>query len=157
MYKVLFVCTGNICRSPTAEGVFRHRVADAGLADRIAMDSVGTGSWHVGHPPDPRAIAAAEARGYDLTPLRGRQLRHDDFTDFDLLLAMDKGHYEHLLDRCPPDNISRIRLFLELVPETGRTNVPDPYFGDMSDYELSLDLIEAGTQAWLEHIATEIS
>lgn len=157
MYKVLFVCTGNICRSPTAEGVFRDRVADAGLSGRIETDSVGTGSWHIGHPPDPRAIAAAEARGYDLTPLRGRQLRHDDFTDFDLLLAMDKGHYDHLLDRCPPDNISRIRLFLELVPETGRTNVPDPYFGDMSDHELSLDLIEAGTQGWLEHIATEIS
>jgi len=157
MYKVLFVCTGNICRSPTAEGVFRHRIESAGLSDRIATDSIGTGSWHVGDPPDPRAVAAAEARGYDLTPLRGRQLRHDDFTDFDLLLAMDKGHYEHLVDRCPPDNLSRIRLFLELVPETGRTIVPDPYFGDMSDYELSLDLIETGTRAWLDHLRTKIA
>ena len=157
MYKVLFVCTGNTCRSPTAEGVFRHRVEAAGLADRIGTDSVGTGNQRVGDSPDPRAIEAARARGYDLTPLRGRQLQQEDFERFDLLLAMDRGHRDHLLALCPRDEVSRIRLFLELAPESGRSDVPDPYHGDMSDYELALDLIEQGTRAWLDHVEAAIA
>ena len=152
MYKILFVCTGNICRSPTAEGVFRQLVDAAGLAANIATDSVGTGSWHIGDSPDPRAVAAAKARGYDLTPLRGRQLQQGDFESFDLLLAMDQGHYDHLADRCPSGAIERIRMFLELTPDTGRTNVPDPYYGGMEDYELALDLIERGARAWLDRL-----
>lgn len=157
MYKVLFVCSGNTCRSPTAEGVFRHRINAAGLVERIAADSVGTGSRPVGDPPDPRAIEAARARGYDLTGLRARQLQQEDFTRFDLLLTMDRGHRDHLLAHCPRDKISRVRLFLELTPETGHSDVPDPYHGDMSDYELALDLIEQGTQAWLDHIEAAIA
>ncbi len=154
MFKVLFVCTGNICRSPTAEGVFRRMVEAAGLTAKIGTDSVGTGSWHVGDPPDRRAVTAARARGYDLTPLRGRQLHQNDFESFDLLLAMDRGHFEHMVDRCPTDKIERIRMFLEPAADTGRTNVPDPYYGDMQDYELALDLIERGARAWLDRLRT---
>lgn len=152
MYKVLFVCSGNTCRSPTAEGVFRHRVEAAGLAERIAVDSAGTGNRRVGNPPDRRALAAARARGYDLTSLRSRQLEPGDFARFDLMLAMDRGHFDHLVDRGPPDVGDRIRMFLELSPDTGRVSVPDPYFGDMADYERALDLIETGTAAWFDHI-----
>lgn len=156
MYKVLFVCTGNTCRSPMAEGVFRHKVMAAGLADRVAIDSAGTGHRRVGDPPDPRAIAAAGERGYDLTALRGRQLCEDDFTAFDLLLAMDRGHFDHMADRVSGDGANRIRMFLELSPETGLTSVPDPFAGDATDYERALDLIETGTDAWFEHIRTAI-
>ncbi len=145
---VLFVCTGNICRSPTAEGVVRERLAEAGLAARVTVDSSGLEGWHAGEPPDPRAIACAAARGYDLSAQRARQFDRADFGRFALILGMDRGHVAALRARQGGSAISPIRLFLDFLPpgdpQFGR-DVPDPYYGDRRDYELSLDLIERGT------------
>jgi protein-tyrosine phosphatase len=150
---ILFVCTGNICRSPTAEGVARQRLAEAGLAARVAVDSAGLTGWHAGDPPDPRAIACAAARGYDLTPQRARAFEQADFGRFALILGMDRGHISDLRARQRTDSASTIHLFLDFLaagdPQFGR-DVPDPYYGDMSDYELSLDLIERGTPGLIE-------
>ena len=150
---VLFVCTGNICRSPTAEGVARDRLAEAGLAARVAVDSAGLEGWHAGDPPDPRAIACAIARGYDLTPQRARQFGRADFGRFTLILGMDQGHVRALRGQRPSDASGQVRLFLDFLPpddpQLGR-DVPDPYYGDASDYELSLDLIERATPRLIE-------
>ena len=161
MYRVLFVCTGNICRSPTAEGVFRHQVREAGLEHAIATDSVGLGGWHVGEPPDARAVGAARRRGIDLSDIRARQLTAGDFTRFDLLLAMDRGHYRDLSRRCPADRADRVRMFLEAAPgETApggiATDVPDPYYGAAADFEHALDLIEAGARGWIERLRADL-
>ncbi len=149
---VLFVCTGNICRSPTAEGVVRERLAEAGLAARVTVDSSGLEGWHAGEPPDPRAIACAAARGYDLSAQRARRFDRADFGRFALILGMDRDHVAALRARqggsATGDAKSQIRLFLDFLPpgdpQFGR-DVPDPYYGDRRDYELSLDLIERGT------------
>jgi protein-tyrosine phosphatase len=145
---VLFVCTGNICRSPTAEGVARKLLLDAGLAARVAVDSAGLEGWHAGDPPDPRAIASAAERGYDLTAQRARRFERRDFNDFQLIIGMDRGHVSALRARQGEGSTSQVRLFLDFLPSEdpryGR-DVPDPYYGDMSDYEISLDLIEDGT------------
>ena len=171
MYRVLFVCTGNICRSPTAEGVFRHQVREAGLEHAIATDSVGLGGWHVGEPPDARAVGAARRRGIDLSDIRARQLTAGDFTRFDLLLAMDRGHYRDLSRRCPADRADRVRMFLEAVsgeaapgesapgaaaPGGIATDVPDPYYGAAADFEHALDLIEAGARGWIERLRADL-
>jgi protein-tyrosine phosphatase len=172
MYRVLFVCTGNICRSPTAEGVFRHQVREAGLEHAIATDSVGLGGWHVGDPPDSRAVGAARRRGIDLGDIRARQITADDFTDFDLLLAMDRGHYRDLSRRCPPDRTDRVRMFLEAArggaapgetapdetaPGEAAPDVPDPYYGAAADFEHALDLIEAGARGWIERLRADLA
>ncbi len=150
---VLFVCTGNICRSPAAEGVMRHALAAAGLEGRVAVDSAGLGSWHVGDPPDGRAIRCGAQRGYDLSAQRARQFRQADFDDFSLILGMDRGHVRELHGLRPGDAKGDVGLFLDYLPEEdphfGR-DVPDPYYGDMSDYELSLDLIERATPGLIE-------
>ncbi len=150
--KVLFVCTGNICRSPTAEGVFRHLVEAAGLGGTIEADSCGLIDYHVGEAPDRRARRAARRHGVDLSGLRARKLARRDLEAFDLVLAMDDGHLETILRLCPPANRERVRLFLDFAPGIGRRSVPDPYYGDAADHEAVYELIEAGAQALLAAI-----
>ena len=150
---VLFVCTGNICRSPTAEGVARKLLIDAGLDARVTVDSAGLGGWHVGDPPDPRAIDSAQRRGYDLSAQRARRFGRADFDDFALIVGMDRGHVAQLRARRPRGAAGEVRLFLEFLaaddPQFG-DDVPDPYYGGMADYELSLDLIERGLPGLIE-------
>jgi protein-tyrosine phosphatase len=148
--RVLFVCTGNICRSPTAEGVFRHVAAAAGLSDRFQIDSAGTHGYHIGEPPDSRSVAQARARGYDLSALRARQFTAADYADFDLLLAMDRGHLKIMRRLASPHDAERARLFLSFAPECGIDDVPDPYYGDERDFAQALDLIERGSRALLD-------
>ncbi|MDH3595693.1 MAG: low molecular weight phosphotyrosine protein phosphatase [Rhodospirillales bacterium] len=145
--KVLFVCTGNICRSPTAEGVLRHKLAEAGLGGRVSVDSAGTIGYHAGEPPDRRAIQRAARRGYDLQDQRARQLRREDFETFDLVLCMDRGHFRQLGRLCPPHLAERVKLFLEYAGVAGLpAEVPDPYYGRHADYDYALDLIEPGVE-----------
>jgi protein-tyrosine phosphatase len=151
-FSILFVCTGNICRSPTAEGVMRRRLKQAGLAERVSIESAGTGGWHVGSPPSAFAVECARRRGYDLSPLRARQISRDDFARFDLLIAMDRSHHTEMLRQCPEGAADRLRLFLEFAPQFRTLDVPDPYYGDASEYERALDMIEAGTEGLLHEI-----
>jgi protein-tyrosine phosphatase len=149
--RVLFVCLGNICRSPTAEGVFRHRVREAGLHELIEIDSAGTHAYHVGEPPDARAQQAARQRGIDISDLRGRQVVRRDIERFDFVLAMDRENYENLLAICPPGLEHKVRLFMEFAPDQP-PEVPDPYFGGASGFDRVLDMIEAAAQGLLEEI-----
>jgi protein-tyrosine phosphatase len=152
MVRVLFVCLGNICRSPTAEGVFRHLVTREGLTDRIQIDSAGTAAYHVGNPPDPRSQEAARRRGVDLSMLRARQAVRDDFHAFDYVLAMDRENLDDLRRICPPGHESRLKLFLDFAPQAGRRDVPDPYYGGGQGFETVLDLVEAASHGLLAHI-----
>ena len=154
MQQVLFVCTGNICRSPTAEGVFRHQVAAAGLADAISTDSVGLEGWHVGNPPDPRSIQAAARRGVDISDLRARQLTQEDFDRFDLLLAMDDGHHRDMLRRATRNQRGKVRMFMEAACQPAPP-VPDPYYGGPNGFESVLDMIEEGARAWLRELEAQ--
>jgi protein-tyrosine phosphatase len=154
MTRFLFVCTGNICRSPTAEGVFQHLAARAGLTDAIVADSVGIEGWHVGDPPDSRSIEAAARRGIDLSFLRARHLSPQDFVEFDLLLAMDRGHFRELGALAPDGHAEKIRMFMEAARGGDAPNVPDPYYGGASGFEDVLDMIEEGARAWLETLET---
>jgi protein-tyrosine phosphatase len=149
--SVLFVCTGNICRSPTAEGVFRHCVEKAGLAARIVSDSAGTHDYHVGEPPDQRAQAAAKQRGYELGELRARRVRREDFERFDYVLAMDKANLSQLERLCPREHTHKLKLFLEFGDGSPR-EVPDPYHGGPEDFERVLDLVERAAQRLLRHL-----
>ena len=151
--RVLFVCLGNICRSPTAEAVFRA-IAAKEAATGIETDSAGTHAYHVGSPPDTRAIAAARRRGIDMRALRARAVEMSDFERFELLLAMDEQNYRHLLAMAPPDRRDRVRLFLEFAPELARREVPDPYYGGPTAFEDVLDLIEAASRGLLATLTT---
>jgi protein-tyrosine phosphatase len=149
---VLFVCMGNICRSPTAEGVFRALVAGRGLGGRIAADSAGTHAWHVGDPPDPRTCAAARRRGLDLSGLRARQATADDFRRFDYVLAMDRRNQAALEALRRPGSPARLGLFLDFAPRLGRREMPDPYYGGPDGFELVLDLAAEAAAGLLNHI-----
>jgi len=144
--KVLFVCFGNICRSPTAEGVFRHLLAQEAPELRVEVDSAGTAGYHIGHPPDLRSQRAAHARGIDLSGLRARQVTAEDFLQFDLILAMDRDNLEELEAMRPTESRARVRLFLDYAPELGRAEVPDPYYGDARGFEEVLNLSAAASR-----------
>ncbi len=155
MVRVLFVCMGNICRSPMAEGAFRRLAAEAGLLDRangIATDSAGTSRYHVGEPPDPRAMRAARARGIDISGQRARQVQAGDFGNFDYLIAMDRDNLAHLERLAPEAHGARLALFLSYAPEVGLDEVPDPYFGGAGGFEGCLDLIEAAARGLFDHV-----
>jgi protein-tyrosine phosphatase len=152
MVRVLFVCTGNICRSPTAEGVFRHMTIEAGHGDVIETDSVGLMGWHTGAPPDERSIEAAARRGVDLSGLRARKLSAADFERFDLLLAMDRGHFRDMAARAPGEHAAKVRMFMEAAHGDGAPSVPDPYYGAHDGFEQVLDMIEEGSRAWLREL-----
>ena len=147
--SVLFVCMGNICRSPTAEGVFRKMVADAELSDRIRVDSAGTHAYHQGEPPDRRAFAAAERRGFDLSGLQARRVVEEDFERFDLILAMDRLNLATLMDRSEEDAHERLKLLLEYSEQKPKGDVPDPYYGGTSGFERVLDLVEEASERLL--------
>lgn len=153
-YRVLFVCMGNICRSPSVEGVFREIVSRELPDLQIEIDSAGTHDYHVGEPPDPRAQRAAQRRGIDLSGLRARRVTADDFERFDLVVAMDPLNVVVLEELCPPDQRSRIRLLLEFAPEAGRPDVPDPYYGGSNGFEYVLDLAEQASKGLLVHLRT---
>jgi len=147
--RILFVCMGNICRSPTAEAVFASLAQRAGLSSGFEIDSAGTHDYHVGNPPDSRAIAAAERRGHRMAHLRARQVSAGDFQRFDVLLAMDEQNLSRLQALAPREYRARAKLFLDIAPELGRA-VPDPYYGDEADFERALDLIESAAERWLK-------
>lgn len=149
MTKVLFVCTGNICRSPTAEGVLRHLAAEEGI--ELHIESAGIGDWHVGHAPDERAQHHAKGRGYDLSALRARQVRPSDFDEFDLILAMDRGHLRSLERMAPREHRHKVRLFV------ADRDVPDPYYGGPEGFERVLDLVEAACRDLLRKLKSATS
>ncbi|MGF6223607.1 low molecular weight protein-tyrosine-phosphatase [Pseudomonas frederiksbergensis] len=139
--RVLFVCLGNICRSPTAEGVLRHKLREAGLADQVEVASAGTGDWHVGKAPDKRSQAAAKLRGYDLSAQRARQVSRADFATYDLILAMDNSNLRHLKALQPAKGKAELDLFLRRF-QSEIDEVPDPYHDSDQGFEQVLDLIE---------------
>ncbi len=150
--QVLFVCLGNICRSPTAHGVFQQMVYDAGMAQQIAVESSGTAGWHVGKSPDSRSKAAAGQRGYDLSGLRARQVVPDDFHQYDYILAMDLSNLEDLEAIAPDAHSAHLGLFLEFGSQRRYREVPDPYYSGTEGFELVLDLVEDAAQGLLSHI-----
>ncbi|WP_135081319.1 low molecular weight protein-tyrosine-phosphatase [Terasakiella sp. SH-1] len=152
MVKVLFVCLGNICRSPTAEGVFRDLVEKKGLSSQIITDSAGTGDWHVGKAPDGRAQKAAKTRGYDLSDLRARQAKPKDFVEFDYVLAMDRSNYSNLQSICPAGYEDRLHMFLSFDPDSPEVEVPDPYFGGPAGFDYVLDLVEEASEGLMQDI-----
>ncbi|MDX2143608.1 MAG: low molecular weight protein-tyrosine-phosphatase [Rhodospirillaceae bacterium] len=148
-YRVLFVCTGNICRSPTAEGAFRRAVEAANLAAAIETDSAGTHGYHIGEPPDARSIKHAGQRGIDIANLRARRVREADFDAFDLILAMDREHLAHLRAMRREHHKAEVRLFLDFHSAERHHDVPDPYYGEAPDFEHVLDLVEEASRGLL--------
>ena len=150
--KVLFVCMGNICRSPTAEGVFRKLAHKSGLSGELEIDSAGTHGFHVGRPPDARAVTHAARRGIDLTALRAREVVPGDFIHFDYVIAMDHSNVEYLKEFCPAHLAGKIELLLSYAGDGASRDVPDPYQGKAKDFELVLDLVEQGCQGLIDHL-----
>lgn len=155
--SVCFVCLGNICRSPSAEGVMRHLVERANLAGQIVIDSAGTGDWQIGDAPDARAQKAAKKRGYDLSMLRGRQIGAADFARFDLLVAMDDANVAALMALCPPEHRDKIRLLMDFAARKDSRVVVDPYFGDEAGFETVLDQCEDACEGLLRALQARLS
>lgn len=154
--SVLFVCMGNICRSPTAHGVFRHKVQAEGLAHAIQVDSAGTHNYHPGSPPDARSQAHAEKRGYQLHDLRARQIRDADFETHDLIVVMDWDNLEAVRERCPPEHVRKLRRLTEFCSRYQSEVVPDPYYGGARGFEQVLDLVEDGCEGLLAETRARI-
>ncbi len=152
MIRVLFVCLGNICRSPTTEGVFRDLVRREGLSDRIGTDSCGTSDWHIGDPPDERSCSEARRRGVSLDDLRARQLRASDFDEFHYVLGMDRKNHADLIAACPPGRTERVRLLLDFAPDQPLREVPDPYYGGGDGFVRVFDMIEDASRGLLDDI-----
>lgn len=150
--RILLVCTGNICRSPTAHGVLRRLLEEAGLQDRVVVDSAGTHDYHCGEAPDRRAQRHAAGRGYDLSGLRARQIRDADFREFDLILALDRGHLQHLESVCPSELRDKLRLFMDFAEDRTGEDVPDPYYGGSAGFVKVLDMVESASRGLLEEI-----
>lgn len=148
--KVLFICMGNICRSPTAEGVFTKLVAEKNLTSQFTIDSAGTHAYHVGNPPDRRAQQAALRRGVELHHLRARKVHSSDFEYFDYLLVMDDDNYSIVISDCPSEHKEKIKYFLDYAPHLGIREVPDPYYGEKQGFERVLDMVEAASLGFLE-------
>ena len=155
-FSVLFVCMGNICRSPTAQGVFRQRIVQAGLTHRVHIDSAGTHGSHKGERPDARAQAHAKQRGYALNDLRSRQVTERDFSTFDLLLAMDHDNLAQLQRRCPPEQQHRLRRLTEFCLHSNSPVVPDPYYGNAQGFDHVLDLVEDACDGLLAHVIQQL-
>lgn len=152
MVKVLFVCMGNICRSPTAHGVFEHMVNASGMARAIEIDSAGTHAYHVGEPPDRRAQQTASRRGIRLDHLRARRVEMSDFEYFDYILAMDEDNLSILQSMCPAGHQDKLRLFLDFAQQRSESEVPDPYYGGPGGFDLVFDLIDEASSGLLQHI-----
>ncbi len=154
--RVLFVCMGNICRSPTAHGVLDALIRSEGLADRIEVDSAGTHAYHVGKQPDQRAQQVAVDRGLDLNYQRARQTNPLDFDEFDYVLAMDTDNYEILRGNCPEGQEHKLRRFLEFAPQWGK-DVPDPYYGGVDGFDRVFDMVQDASQGLLDHLRSQHS
>lgn len=152
MVRIIFVCTGNICRSPTAEGVFRKLVADAGLSASIAIASAGTHGYHVGEAPDVRSQQHASRRGYDLSAQRARAIAPKDFEQFDLVLSMDSANLEWLEEKCPGEYRHKLRRLMEFATRHDYPVVPDPYYGGPAGFDRVLDYIEDAAAGLLSHL-----
>jgi len=149
MVRVLFVCMGNICRSPTAEAVFTDLVMKQNLGGLISVDSAGTHAYHVGEPPDSRAQQAARQRGVAMSGLSARRVYEDDFRRFDYILAMDRDNLRHLLAGCPDEHRHKLRLLLDFAPQCDEVEVPDPYYGNKSGFDQVLNLVDQGARGLL--------
>jgi len=150
--SVLFVCLGNICRSPTAHAVFRKLVSDHGLADQIEIDSAGTAAYHVGKHPDMRSMETARNRGIEMLDLRARKVDFGDFYEYDYVLAMDDENYHNLRDLALPEHYEKIQMFLDYSDAFDEREVPDPYYGGAQGFEHVFDLVESASEGLLEHI-----
>ena len=150
--NVLFVCLGNICRSPTAHGVFESRIQSMGLMGQIGVDSAGTGDWHIGRPPHKTTLTAARQRGYELEHLRARQVCHEDFEHFDYMLAMDLSNLSNLQGMAPPGSKCRVELFLDYHHDTNLVELPDPYGGGPAGFDRVLDMVEVAADGLLNAI-----
>jgi len=151
--KVLFVCLGNICRSPTAHGVFQQLLETRGFDHLVQVDSAGTGDWHIGLPPDQRASASAARRGYDLSPLRARQVVAADFREYDYILAMDAQNLSNLRKLAPANFAGELQLFLHYARGVDEREVPDPYYGGLDGFDHVLDLVENAARGLLDELA----
>ncbi|NPA72282.1 MAG: low molecular weight phosphotyrosine protein phosphatase [Gammaproteobacteria bacterium] len=150
--SVLFVCLGNICRSPTAHGVFRNLVIEAGLEDQIEIDSAGTAAYHIGKGPDTRSTAVAKERGIEMADLRARKVDFGDFYVYDYILAMDDENFANLEDLALPEHKSKIQMFLEFTQDFSESEVPDPYYGGAKGFDHVFDLVDSASRGLLEHI-----
>ncbi len=152
MVKVLFICMGNICRSPIAEGVFRNKVLNAGFSDRVVIDSAGTHAYHSKEPPDIRAQRVAAERGIDISSLRARSVRQDDFATFDHILAMDQFNHNELGQNCPSEFLYKIKYLMDYAPQWKTREVPDPYYGGSNGFTRVIDMVDDAADGFLDHL-----